>query len=687
MGDLSASGNAMDTEDDAIPCLLALSECVPLGASLHEDEEMKFGEIDEGQSNRSTHRATHGTARKLTICVAFVPCNLSFRYQPGGSVRSREEKFKSHGIRCVMCTSRIRKVDPVKKKVYKIEIGIVCRWCYNKSKKDAKKQAGLVQSPATPRRSISAPTTVLTPIQISDLNKRIKAHGVGQQGRTLTESASAQALLQIDGVMKACSTTPRSLSFDKAVKVVAAAHQTSPATLRGVLKRYHSVGELLPPSPIRLTRSDPLHPLFDTSGPPIEVETIIHRELKEAAEMNTYQSISTLMATVYTETNLQIPKSTMHKWLHDLGYEHGEKKLSGLKKEYSIALIRRFVKEYALALAEERQSTVLVWMDESYIHTGYCSQYSWFHSTSSTVPNRVRGSEKGKRLIIIHAMTRDGMLESLDGYEPSDNLQEKATSAAVVTDSLSAGGISPEDYHDTLNGEKFVAWLQNRLIPTFQAKYHRKKMKLVLDNAKYHHARGPDWIVPSKLNRPECGTYLRRWGYPSIVDEAGTKYLAAKFTADTKDGGPGVKVMQKVISTHLKSHPGINTTIIHQLMKDHKYTLLYTPQYESWLQPIELVWAQAKHAVARQARVGRTWQETMAQTKAALHGMTKKACADIINHTERLVNEWLESDEAGSLKHFKTLDRLSRATKAELDRCTDLNLPEGDLRVGDAEEE
>jgi hypothetical protein len=56
------------------------------------------------------------------------------------------------------------------------------------------------------------------------------------------------------------------------------------------------------------------------------------------------------------------------------------------------------------------------------------------------VPNRVRGSEKGKRLIIIHAMTKDDMLEKLtkkDG-EPSDNLNDRTTQAELCPSTLSA---------------------------------------------------------------------------------------------------------------------------------------------------------------------------------------------------------------------------------------------------------
>ena len=95
----------------------------------------------------------------------------------------------------------------------------------------------------------------------------------------------------------------------------------------------------------------------------------------------------------------------MHSWLHTMDLEYGEKKLSGLEARYSRAVIRRYILDYAAAL---KQDCTMVWMDESYIHAGYCSRFSWYHQSEDVVPNRVRGSEKGKRLIIIHAMSKEG---------------------------------------------------------------------------------------------------------------------------------------------------------------------------------------------------------------------------------------------------------------------------------------
>ena len=381
----------------------------------------------------------------------------------------------------------------------------------------------------------------------------------------------------------------------------------------------------------------------------------------------------------------------MQVWLDQIGIEYGEKKLSGLKASYARALIRRYILEYAVLVREEQLGKhVLVWMDESYIHAGYCSRFSWYHKTDDVVPNRVTGSDKGKRLIIIHAMTRDGMLECKTEEAPSDNLEEECASAAIVSAKLSAEGFEPADYHDTLDGEKFLQWMRNRLIPAFQKKYsRRKKMVLILDNAKYHHARGDDWVSASKMSKVDCGTFLRRVGVPSITTEDGVVIPSSKFTADVRGaagGGPTAALLKTVVAEYIKSHPTINSTLVAQLMVEKKYGLVYTPPYESWQQPIELVWARVKHKVAQQARVGRRWQETAEQTRTALTEMTVETCRNIIRHTEDMMDEWLKTDAAGSLKQYGSIDALGRLTPQEREAITDLNLPDT-IFTGDVDAE
>ena len=45
------------------------------------------------------------------------------------------------------------------------------------------------------------------------------------------------------------------------------------------------------------------------------------------------------------------------------------------------------------------------------------------------------------------------------------------------------------DYHDNMNSEMFMLWVQNKLVPCFETLLPNKQMILVADNAPYHHSR------------------------------------------------------------------------------------------------------------------------------------------------------------------------------------------------------
>jgi len=466
-------------------------------------------------------------------------------------------------------------------------------------------------------------------------------------------------------------------SYDTTVKLVAAMEFTSTRFIRDLHVRA-AANESLAPAPVeRIHRSDPRHMLFGMGGPPLFVELFLYAHIRDAQEENFYTSISSLQAAVLAATDVEVPRTTLQRWLHDLSIRYGKKKLTGLKHPYANALIRRYIFQYAELLRREKAGKiVLVWMDESYIHAGYCASRGWFiEIPGAVVQGRVQGTDKGMRIIIIHAMTRFGMLEvPID--VPCDDLGVELHSAGVVSVTLSADG-SHEDYHDTMDGSKFCSWIRNRLIPAFVAKFGKKMtMCLMLDNAKYHHARGEDWLTPRLMKAPQLADALRQLKVLSVTD--GKQVWPAKLFSRLERGSPDAdkaptaKLMRQVLSDYLKSHPGTNTTVVHQLMSENKHELLYTPPYESWLQPIELIWARVKHTVAMQSNRSRKYQQTQEQTRAALSAITAELCSKLVLHTEKLMTKWLSSPEAGSLSRWNTLEKLVAAKHEEVGKGADL---------------
>ena len=108
-------------------------------------------------------------------------------------------------------------------------------------------------------------------------------------------------------------------------------------------------------------------------------------------------------------------------------------------------------------------------------------------------------SGKGRRLCIIHAITLDGPLCEYEenGVTPVCDIQwtgdtchpEKRADGKITCETLWVAQSHTGDYHDNMNSDMFMKWVQEKLCPVFERKYPGKKMILITDNAPYHHKR------------------------------------------------------------------------------------------------------------------------------------------------------------------------------------------------------
>jgi hypothetical protein len=110
----------------------------------------------------------------------------------------------------------------------------------------------------------------------------------------------------------------------------------------------------------------------------------------------------------------------------------------------------------------------------------------------------------GDRLIIVHAITRDGPMvtRAADGSVLDPGMYA-SLAEPLETCELIFKGKNFLDYHETMNGELFFKWVKNRFIPTFKKLYPGKKAVLVLDNAAYHLSQGKGIfaLAPSKKKK------------------------------------------------------------------------------------------------------------------------------------------------------------------------------------------
>jgi hypothetical protein len=297
--------------------------------------------------------------------------------------------------------------------------------------------------------------------ELQALRYIVKESGTGVQGHSRSPVENARALLHVHQHRQ------RGLSFDAAVKATAAAELSSPSTIRTAAQHFFCAG-MLPQARQAVDRSNPLHPFYSgETGPSLEAQLLIHRQLHQIVLENTFESCNTLRTALAAKLGVVVSKSTVCRWLHALGYQYGKKHFVNQARSYRNALIRCYIYRYAAALKEQEDgSAIIVYMDESYIHAHHCSQFLW-HSLSTATKNEVRGENKGKRIIVMHAMTKDGLL-AVEGVEPSNILTELYHSCALIFDEVCADGVTPADYHDTINGDKFIGWMRQRLFPTVQ---------------------------------------------------------------------------------------------------------------------------------------------------------------------------------------------------------------------------
>lgn len=586
------------------------------------------------------------------------------------------------GSVCLICEQRFTRTTGPK---YVFKHGHICQKCYKQRRSETIEQAAsdtVVQSPVRVtkvQRTQSCPTpSSFTPEQSEKLHNGVKQE-IGQRGLVMSEVRRSKIALNMNFLLSPQSPIKGLLSYDGTAKLVAKLDFTTHTAVRQIHRTAAANKSLVPPPVERITISNPLHMSFATDGPSLQVETFLWTHMEDVEENNLYTSLTSIQAAVFAATGEEIPRTTLHRWLHKLGLEYGEKKLTGLSKPYTDTLIRRYCVQYARLLRLEKAGQiVLVWMDESYIHAGYCAAKGWYRANreGGPVKGRTRGTEKGKRIIIMHAMTREGMLDMEVDITPtmSDNLGVKCATAAVVSTTLSPEGGDKEDYHDTLDGPKFVAWVTNRLLVAFEAKYPGQKMCLIMDNAKYHKARGEDWINPASMSRAALANELIYRDIMAITDgETGQTWGAHTFQnecrGDVRYPGPTMQLMKDVLRWYLESH-AVNSTLVEQALVKHE--LLFTPPYESWIQPIELIWAYVKHQVALQSHRLRKYQETAQQTRDALRTVTPELCGKYIARSERKMSEWLATSDAGSLqKRYGSLAAMVAAPHEEVAAAPD----------------
>jgi transposase len=192
-----------------------------------------------------------------------------------------------------------------------------------------------------------------------------------------------------------------------------------------------------------------------------------------------------------------------------------------------------------------------VYLDETWANQNHFTDYMWLPNDGSDATNISSG--KGKRLIVLHAGTRnEGLINGCD----------------LVFLAKSMDGY----YQQEMNRFVFLEWLENQLMPAL-----KNPSLVVLYNASYHNVKTEDTVCPNfSQKNAVLQNYITQHSIP--------------FTAtDTKKG-----LYEKIKQN--------NTPVVYKINSIanlHGHEVVRTPIRHCEHNTIELIWAQVKGFVAK----------------------------------------------------------------------------------------
>lgn len=248
------------------------------------------------------------------------------------------------------------------------------------------------------------------------------------------------------------------------------------ATVKRIMARYsQNEGEVV----VRV----PKRPGRPPSRISLNIQPVVRQFIRAENLLGRRVSIERVGSYLHTRHGFETPKTTLWRALKRWGFTYGEgQRRDSLKEQDRVILARR---DYLRAKLANRNSDGTlkrpeVCLDETYINKNHSSPFTWYLDDDGPQVNKPSGV--GPRLIVVHAVTKNGWVEG----------------AQLVFDAKRRTG----DYHGQMNWNNFSKWFKEQLLPNIPA-----KSLIIIDNARYHNVYS-DNFFPNKSSSKE---QLRRW--------------------------------------------------------------------------------------------------------------------------------------------------------------------------------
>jgi len=234
-----------------------------------------------------------------------------------------------------------------------------------------------------------------------------------------------------------------------------------------------------------------------------------------------------------------------------------------------------------------------VYLDETYVNKNYSCGFTWYFNEDGPLVNKPSGV--GPRLILVHAITKDGWVDG----------------AKLVFEAKKRTG----DYHGQMNWDNFSKWFESQLLPNIPA-----ESVVILDNAKYHNVIVENSFPSNSSSKEQLRLWLTRNGYPWREDMLKSELLE--------------------LCTRLAPVPEYR---LDKLAAEHGIRILRTPPYHPELQPIETCWAVVKNHMADNCDF--TMSGLRDRLPEAFEKVTSHTCMEIIAKISEQEDKYWSEDE------------------------------------------
>lgn len=308
-------------------------------------------------------------------------------------------------------------------------------------------------------------------------------------------------------------------------------------------------------------------------------EERMHHRMVVARDVLSFLVKEQILPASSTQSETKASLRAVQRYLQQNGFSRGNAK--GSQSVTESKKLRDARTRYLQALTDNELSDTrrrLVDLDESYIHHHHQKKIGIFDPTDLQYI-QPRKKHKGQRYCFIAAIRERNPNAAADSTVESDQAGLVPNSFWFFCPNKSA---QKGDYHKAFNGQNFVKWFREQLLPNLS-----EPSLIRLDNAKYH------CTMPAST--PKVTNVLKADLVKSCEEKKipmGKKDTVATLTLKLREW----------IAANVKKE-------IIEAAEEKGHLVLFTPPYHSDLQPIELVWAQVKGAIAMQYSDGTTFKD------------------------------------------------------------------------------